>query len=103
MKGVGLMDGIKTTRVDYDVISQCLDVIKEARQDYQTTIMIANLQKEISESKGNYSSKLLLVAQEVKDTYNIVMNLVNESIKVLELAQKMFADADEDMTKVVEG
>ena len=103
MREEELMDGNKTTEINYEVIDRCVSNISQSINDYYMQIDMGKLQMIMDNSRGNYSDELRLAAKETKNACQMVLNLMIESKEMLQMAKRMFSDMDSETSRNVKG
>ena len=96
------MAGTRTTEVNYEIIDRCISNISQSVNDYHIQIDMGRLQLVMDSSTGDYASELKQASKEVKEAYQIIVDLMYESNEMLRMAKKLFADMDSETADEME-
>lgn len=84
----------KTTHIDYDVVNQVITNLRTCAQDYEIQIRLGKIQQFFSDSRGDSANELKKASGQLKDAYQVILDMMFEMIEVLTIAKKAFIDVD---------
>lgn len=84
----------KTTSVNYSVIDSCIQNINQGINDYYISIELGRLLQIFSVSTGRTKEELMSAALELRETYQIIQDMMFAAKDMLTIAKNSFQNAD---------